>query len=1167
MTAPLLLLAQLALAQTVVGAADQGALFGRVCADADRDGACGPGEQGLPGVRVVLETGLTVTTDAQGDFHVAGLQSRAPDDLAGGRLLPGRHRVRVDPRDLPAGTSVLPAGQTVELALGGAAQVDFAVQPPATAVALGPGSTPGSGRPDGPAVRWSLGGAVAPGARVEVQGEEVPVGPDGAFTCEVVLRPGRNALSLLVQEPGGRLAFFSWPHDVVQRPGGWLVVPRARERLGQVALPSGGRAGAAAQVDAPPGTRVEVDGAMVVVGRAGTAALALDAAPDGRRRVRLVPADGAPRTARVEAGGGARAFAVALLDVEGTLRTATLEPRLYGRGAGALRASLWGFDVEGELDVRDADLAAALASSGQALVAPRRADAFERAPDLLRTGPEWGDASAAVAPNAPEGLLRLRVSREGLGSVGWGGVRAWLADGEVGRYHRALQGAHLELRGGAVGAVVEGGARGWFAPGTGGGAQGLARRQAHDQLASTGGSVYALSRGSVVEGSEVVRIVYRDRAGGLPLDERHLLRGRDYQLDVAGGRLLLARPLPFFEGGTLLATDAPSAAAQPVLVVDYETLEVGAGDGPLGGGAADVRLGPVRLSAGGAWESAGHWLARARVLAPLGPVTLSAELARSSGAPGGLAWSEDGGLGFLEPDAAAVPGRAGWAVGARARGQGLFGRGGWDLAFRLRTRGYADAQALADDAFHQLSARLEQPLGPLVVSALYDQRGGGEPLAPFEARAKASRLAGLGVGYQAPRWGVRLEGRYASWTDPAEAFGQRVAVGGSARFAATPWLTLVAGHRQRAWADGVGPGASDDTFAHAGVDLRVTDAAMLALRGGWGPGLGAQAWGNVQVRDGQDTWYGGHALDVDGPSTGERRSVSGVRRELPGGGALFVEDVAAHDAQALRVARAVGAAQALPNGLRVGLRYERGERLGGDAVVGLQRDAGGLSVSWEWARVRLFARGEVRRDWRRDDPAAPGLVQAFATGGGEVELPLGLQATARASWLHAADGPRLASRLLEVAVGLAWRSRLASVAAHYALQREWLPPARGAGPERGFHLVSLRPALRLHDRLTVGAGLHLKAGAVEADPELLLSAALNPRVRIWRGLEVGAEAAARTQAVGGGELFAARGEAGYRFEGLFAGLGYTFFGFSGLGLAEGAAGDGSRLYLRVEAAW
>ncbi len=94
------------------------AIAGRVCDDRDDDGRCGPGEPGLAGVRLVLATGREVLTDAQGRYHLTGLDARTPEATGGVHLRPGRHRLRVDSRTLPPGGKVRPEAVTVEVTWG-----------------------------------------------------------------------------------------------------------------------------------------------------------------------------------------------------------------------------------------------------------------------------------------------------------------------------------------------------------------------------------------------------------------------------------------------------------------------------------------------------------------------------------------------------------------------------------------------------------------------------------------------------------------------------------------------------------------------------------------------------------------------------------------------------------------------------------------------------------------------------------------------------------------------------------------------------------------------------------------------------------------------------------------------------------------------------------------
>ena len=98
--------------------------------------------------------------------------------------------------------------------------------------------------------------------------------------------------------------------------------------------------------------------------------------------------------------------------------------------------------------------------------------------------------------------------------------------------------------------------RGFAAPTEGDPASGLTRRAAHERFESTGGSLYYLSNFALVQGSELVRIELHDGITGLPLEERHLLRGRDYTIDYLSGRILLTQPLSMMASHSVLGFEA-----------------------------------------------------------------------------------------------------------------------------------------------------------------------------------------------------------------------------------------------------------------------------------------------------------------------------------------------------------------------------------------------------------------------------------------------------------------------------------------------------------------------------------------------------------------------------------------------------------------------------------
>lgn len=1114
---------------------DLGAVVGRVCHDLDGDGRCGADEPGVAAARVVLESGLTAVTDADGRWHLAGVSSRSPDTFAGGRLLPGRHRARVDTRWLSDGATVLPAGATFEVPMGGLAVVDFAVRLPERTsrtlrLADGPPPSLVSGQ-----VRLPLRFEVPPERELRLRGVTAEAGQ-----AVLSLAPGHTVLPVALVGPGV-VDLFTWAADVVPRPSSALVVPRRVEPLGRLSLGAEGLL----RVQLPPDTSVEVDGTPLVLDAGGRAArqttgdvtVALELPGVGRWTEALQ---------RRDARG---VFAVGLLDLEVAWDTRGGGVSVQGRGAGALRARWGGFNISADLDVRDADVETAWNGEARTLLLARRADVFARQLDASRTPLAWSDASAAVASNAAGGRLRVEVARDGLGRLGYGSTRLFFADAEVGRAHRAVEGGYLSVstpEKASFGASL----RAVAAPSQEDTRLGLTRRPAHERFDSTGGSLFFLGHASVVQGSEVVRVEWRDPVSGLASRELHLTRDVDYALDALSGRVLLTQPLSFLAEPSLLEGDPLSAGVSPVLVVDYEYLDVGAA-GATVGGEARLWSGPVQVSAGavedGAWR-----LVRARASAKLGPARLWVEGARTDGALEGFATSADGGLSLLRRATTTTSG--GYAMAARARTPGLFGEGWWDASWRWRQAGYEDIGG--QEALQMVALRGRQPLGPFelrVAASLFDRE---DPRAPMTDARLVGRDLGVGFGYERPDWGLRLEARdlevqreeaLVTPEAPRGAFS----LGLVGRYRVSRWLQLRAGWRQRLIPHEVD---LDDTFGFAGVDVKPSEALEVSLRGGWGPGVGPLAWGGVTWSRGEETWYGLQSMDPDAPSTGDRRVVAGVRQRIGPDASVFAEDVSATDVDGLRLGRAVGVTQRVGDALSLTARYERGSRSTFGSAPDVARDAGGLTVAWESGGARLFGRGEVRAD------AGPApLRQWVATAGGEVTLPHQLSGAARVFFTHATRDGHLESRVIDASTSLAWRFAGGAVVTRYLFQRE----LRGA-LERRLHLVSLLPAARVGRWLTLSAGGHLgwtPEGAV-------LSASLRPGVRVYRGLEVGLEGAARTSSPDAGSLTSLRGEVGYRFDERFLlAAGYTVFGFSGTGIDDGSTGSRDRLYLRTEVAY
>ncbi|MBZ4421714.1 flagellar motor protein [Myxococcus sp. RHSTA-1-4] len=1168
-------------------------IAGRVCRDVDGDGRCGPEEPGLPDVRLVLTTGREVRTDARGRYHVNGVDSRVPDATGGLHLRPGRQRLKVDPRSLPAATRVSPEAATVEVPWGAVVLQDFAVRDVAVEappVVLSYASAPpvaelvaGEG-----AVRFRVAGQAATGDRVTVSGVEAEVDAEGAWRALVPLVAGENALAITATAPDGAVRLFRQRVDVVARDGGWLVAPRPMEPAGSLQLPAGRDEPAPSgttrvRVAAPEGTRVRTPEGERVVGPEGSVEVPVALAP-GRNAVPLqleVPGE-PPRAETLEIAATARPFAVGLLDVEATWAPADGDVQLRGRGSAHVEARLGEFELVGELDLRDTDGRTLHGASLPDWLRPRVPERFERWADPDLTPAEWGDDSVSLTPNAAEGRLRLEARHEQYGRAGLGTYRALLHDREVGRYHRPLFGPYAELRtDGAADTVARAGVDA-FGGSLADPSRPLAAVPAHEELRATGGSLYYLGAVSVAEGSELVRLEVRDGVTGLPLAERHLVRGRDYDIDYFSGRILLARPLSFLAGESWLRTGSPTESPEPVLVVDYAALRPADARDAAGGEVwaewlgARVGVGAVREDR----EGSPYTLYTGRASAAVGAYTLTAEVASSRGTAveaGLFGVSDDGGLSFLRP--AAELGTGGEALGLRVRGPGPLGGGGAvDAAFRLRAKGFSDGAHTEAARFRQSSLRVRQPLGRLRLTLLADERRSADPREPFVDSPFSARTLAAGVGWEEARWGASLEVR-DSRLSAAEVpgvgpalFGGRTSAGVAGSLRLLDRVLLRAAHRQALALHGEGPGRVDDTFTSVGADVDVARDTRVGVHGGWGPELGPRAWANVESRSGEDVYYGGYSVDVDGPDFGRGRTLTGARTELPDSGtALFVEDVGAHDTNAVRLARAVGLQQRVTGGFSVGARYERGVRSLLDVDSELKRDVGGVFGQLVMERLRLDGRVELRREEGIPErgPRTPvDRVQAVVALAAQAELREDVTASGRVDFARTVNEDALEARLLEGYAAVAWRPGPWLLVARYGLTRELLPGTRAAFGDRGLHVFSLLPAVRVGDRLSVAAGLHAGRSSLEDSVRWVWTGTLRPAVRVVGGLEVGAELARRTASPEGERLTAVRAEVAYRVdERLRLATGYTLLGFSGLGLTDDSTENQDRLYLRAEVAY
>lgn len=182
-------------------------------------------------------------------------------------------------------------------------------------------------------------------------------------------------------------------------------------------------------------------------------------------------------------------------------------------------------------------------------------------------------------------------------------------------------------------------------------------RHSHIEMAPTGGSLYYLPHAFIIEGSEQVRLVIRDRETGMVLKRIPKQRDVDYTIRYRQGRILFKSPVASQADAGVFSMSSHAAlpaGGNPVTIeVDYEYDGNRAPEEISWAVAAHetwrktVRLGGTYLEEGRMGKNLTLWGADLTLQDPENRQTyLRAELARSQGADAENYRSPDGGLAF-----------------------------------------------------------------------------------------------------------------------------------------------------------------------------------------------------------------------------------------------------------------------------------------------------------------------------------------------------------------------------------------------------------------------------------------------------------------------------------------------------------------------------------------
>jgi hypothetical protein len=1103
-----------------------GILTGRICVDLDGDGACGADEPGLAGARLRIEDGRKVVADSEGRFHVDGLAGRI---LRADRAAYGAHTISAEG---------LGAKAVFELAPRGAAQVELAV--PVHGGRGEQGSVDPRGRTpprlDREVIVWPLAGTAPAGARVRVGEVETTAAADGRWALDLPLPPGGTRDGLSVLTPEGGLALWAL-EVVVARPSSGA--PRAypsRPRLlaSMTATPAG--AGIVLVGTLAAGVELRAGGVGVRAGRGGFGVWVPAATPPEV----VATGGGVSATARLEAGASGRLEWGLLgeLELQAGGKAKTLAS---GRIAGSATGRWRGFGLEAGLDLDDRDRDAA------ALASPRDSLSAALVLDPRRIFVNAGDGGAGEDLNPGRGRIWARVEGHDQ-RLEVGATRSRLGAGALGAHDRTLHGARWEGEAAAgpvrLGGVILGGRVGedvnGLAPGV----------PAQDVLAATGGSLFYLSHAAIVVGSEIVREEWRDPSSRLVVERRELVRGRDYELDAVGGRLLLVRPLPATRAARAIVGGDPFAGAEGWLVVDYLRAEGGAGaTRGLAGAELRAAVGPLTLALGGAAESrpGADWeRLRGAATVDLGPVLRArVEVAETEGellgGEGARATSLDGGFRF------AATAKDGVERSALAFHAGLEGEAGtvrWRGWWRERPRGYSDQLYSEQRAARERGVQGEGLLGPVALKLAWVDRRGVDPWGTGASSERDSDRAYAAAAYALGTVELTAEALHERLRLPED--GVQSAVGLRAAWRAGSAVTLEGSHLQAFGVDGA---AVASTFTAAGGSLRTREGS-LSVRAGWGPELGPRLVLSGERGDARTGVYGtlSSRPDPGGRFDGGGGAVGGRQRFE--GGSLFTEQRVTQSPEGVVAGQIVGGTLEPSPGLQVTLSSEQGERLRADGTT-IARGAGAVGAAWLRGALRLDGRAELRREG--------GGEQWIAGAGAEWGASRNLTFAARALL---ADG-EISGRRAQSADGwlsAAWRAGPVSILGRLGLLRDEREGAVARDATTGAVAVALKAARRA----TIGLGIDGARQVLGGTRDDRIAGSARIAVEVTGPFDVALEYARRGSLDGLeiGDLHALRGEAGITAGGVRLALGYTLTGFRGTGLDPEEEEDG-RFYLRA----
>lgn len=190
---------------------------------------------------------------------------------------------------------------------------------------------------------------------------------------------------------------------------------------------------------------------------------------------------------------------------------------------------------------------------------------FERVEDEDKYYPTYGDESYMRSEVNTQGKLYLNVDYD-KSSYLWGNYNTGLTATKFSQYNRSLYGAKMDYKTRKTTSFGEDRLNivGFASEPT--------TLSSHDEFLGTGGSLYFLQHGDIVEGSDKIAIKLVNKSSNITEDIIYLEEGRDYEIDDYQGRIILTRPLTDISSDSFssIIKNNPRDGFENYLVADYE---------------------------------------------------------------------------------------------------------------------------------------------------------------------------------------------------------------------------------------------------------------------------------------------------------------------------------------------------------------------------------------------------------------------------------------------------------------------------------------------------------------------------------------------------------------------------------------------------------------------